>query len=38
MFVGSMARPRQIEVWRTGGGDLRLASQLTGTNVRANCL
>jgi len=33
LVSGSMARPRQIEVWRTGGGDLRLASQLTGEHL-----
>ena len=30
LVCGSMARPRQIEVWSTVGGDLRLSAQLTG--------
>lgn len=30
LVCGSMMRPRQIEVWDTKGGDLRLAAQLTG--------
>ena len=30
---GSMVRPRQIEVWRTSGGDLRLGRQLVGEEL-----
>lgn len=30
---GSMMRPRQIEVWDTRGGDLRMAAQLTGESL-----
>lgn len=33
LVSGSMVRPRQIEVWRTGGGDLRLGRQLVGEEL-----
>jgi len=33
LLSGSMSRPRQIEVWKTSGGDLNLTAQLTGEHL-----
>ena len=37
LVSGSMQRPRQIEMWSTLGGDLRLAGQLTGDHLASVC-
>jgi len=33
LLSGSMSRPRQIEAWKTSGGDLNLTAQLTGEHL-----
>ena len=33
LVSGSMMRPRQIEVWSTRGGDVRMVKQLTGEHL-----